>query len=100
MGDIEQTRKIIVDASTCLKPDDFYKVLLSALDAPGWHGHNLDALWDSITRDINGIGPPYFIEVVGTSGLPNGVVRLLAGVHALFAEARDQENIQVAFNFR
>lgn len=31
--------------------EDFYDAFLEAVGAPSWHGHNLDALYDSIGGD-------------------------------------------------
>lgn len=58
-------KKIALDATGCQTPDDFYRILLPALKAPDWHGHNLDALWDGITGGLKGIRPPFMIEVAG-----------------------------------
>jgi RNAse (barnase) inhibitor barstar len=45
---------------------DFYTDLLKALEAPEWHGRNLDALWDSITAGaINGVNPPFTLRIHG-----------------------------------
>jgi RNAse (barnase) inhibitor barstar len=55
-----------LDATNWRSADDFYDALLAALGAPDWHGHNLDALWDSIvTGSINEVEPPFAIEVLG-----------------------------------
>ena len=57
-------REIVISAADWKTPDDFYADLLRALEAPAWHGHNLDALWDSITGgDISGINPPFRIRI-------------------------------------
>ena len=46
--------------------DDFYVAYLRAVGAPEWHGHNLDALWDSLTSgDINQLNPPLRIHITG-----------------------------------
>jgi RNAse (barnase) inhibitor barstar len=59
-------RVIKVDASGWQNPVDFYDALLANLDAPDWHGRNLNALIDSvIVGGINGVEPPYRIEVSG-----------------------------------
>ena len=48
--------------------EDFYSSFLSKLNAPEWHGHNLDALSDSlITGSIHDIEPPYKIVSLNTS---------------------------------
>jgi RNAse (barnase) inhibitor barstar len=88
-------KRIAIDISDCKNVDDFYSILLSALDAPDWHGRNLDALWDSITSDINNVIPPYSIELSGSVNLPPSVAALVPRVRALFEEAREQEKIEV-----
>jgi RNAse (barnase) inhibitor barstar len=91
-------KRISIDVSGCKNVDEFYGVLLAALDAPAWHGRNLDALWDSITSDINNVMPPYSIELsVGVNPSPS-VAALVVRVKALFEEAREQEHIEVEFN--
>jgi len=46
--------------------DDFYVAYLKAVGAPEWHGHNLDALWDSLTSgDINQRNAPLRILITG-----------------------------------
>jgi RNAse (barnase) inhibitor barstar len=53
-----------LDATNWHKWSDFYDALLSALEAPDWHGYNLDALLDSMVwGGINIIEPPYTIRV-------------------------------------
>jgi RNAse (barnase) inhibitor barstar len=41
-------REIMICAAELETPDDFYTAFLTAVGVPPWHGHNLDALWDSI----------------------------------------------------
>ncbi len=88
-------KRITIDISGCQTVDDFYDVLLSALEAPGWHGRSLDAIWDSITSDVNHIVPPYSIEVTGSDNLPENVAALVLRVQALFDEAYEAEKIAV-----
>jgi hypothetical protein len=48
--------------------EDFYDAFLRAVGAPSWHGHNFNALRDSIAVcDINAVSLPYDIVVHGTS---------------------------------
>ncbi|MEL6641041.1 MAG: barstar family protein, partial [Pseudomonadota bacterium] len=77
-----------IDVSDCMTADDVYQRLLAILDPPDWHGRNLDALWDSITSDINGVLPPYAIEVVGRDGVPKPVSVLLARIQTVFERAQ------------
>ena len=87
-------KRISIDISGCKTVDEFCGILLSALEAPDWHGRNLDALWDSITSEINNVMPPYSIEVSTDKDLPSTVAALLPRVKALFDEAREKENIE------
>ena len=46
---------------------DFYTDLLRALQAPGWHGQNLDALNETLrSGDTNGMNPPLQITIFGS----------------------------------
>ena len=57
-------RTIELDATRWWKVTDFYDDLLNALEAPEWHGRNLNALYDSIIwGDINGVEPPYTVRI-------------------------------------
>ena len=96
--DAVRMKRISIDISGCQTVNDFYDVLLSALEAPSWHGRNLDALWDSITSDVNNIMPPYSIEVSGGESSPETVAALTHRVRALFDEACEVEKIAVEFN--
>jgi len=59
-------RRIELDASDWRTTDDFYLALLPGLGAPDWHGHNLNALWDSLVGgEINAFEPPFDIEIKG-----------------------------------
>ena len=69
-------RIIKLDASGWKSWTDYYDAILSALDAPHWHGRNANALFDSMVGGgINGVEPPYKIWIVGTSNLPADVLR-------------------------
>jgi hypothetical protein len=55
-------------------PSDFYESILAVLEAPHWHGTNVNALIDSMLYGgINGIDPPYRIWIKGTANLPVAV---------------------------
>ncbi|HHB81102.1 MAG TPA: hypothetical protein ENK83_05060 [Aliiroseovarius sp.] len=64
-----------IDIAECPNTDGIYIALLCALGAPDRHGRNLDALWDSISSDINSVAPPYSIKALGTSGAPDGALK-------------------------
>jgi hypothetical protein len=64
-------RVIKLDASGWKSKDDFYEAILTALEAPPWHGRNADALNDSMGNGgINGVEPPYKVWITGTRSLP------------------------------
>jgi prevent-host-death family protein len=57
---------IILAAAEWNTTDEFYTAFFDAVGAPPWHGRNLDALWDSITRGgINRVNPPFRIRMSG-----------------------------------
>ncbi|TCM12037.1 RNAse (barnase) inhibitor barstar [Novosphingobium sp. PhB165] len=69
--------------------DDFYQALLPVLGAPDWHGHNLDALEDSIfAGEINKVDPPFRIVVYGASNLPVSLKATLLKTAQMFKEGR------------
>jgi RNAse (barnase) inhibitor barstar len=81
-------RQIVLSGDNWTLPGDVYTALLSSLEAPAWHGRNLDALWDSIMGgDINGINPPFLILVTGTHSLPEDCKTLLNRIKELLSEA-------------
>ena len=86
---------IVLDAAGWSEPDDFYQAVLPLLGAPGWHGYNLDALWDSVTSDINDIQPPFTLVVKNASQVPGEMTRFLSKVRRLFQDARDERGIIV-----
>ena len=88
-------KTIIVDATGWLEPDDFYRAVLPVLGAPGWHGHNLDALWDSVTSNINDVQPPYTLIIKNSSQMSGEMADFLSKVRSLFQQARDERGITV-----
>jgi RNAse (barnase) inhibitor barstar len=80
---------IMLDGLGWTKPDDFYSALLPRLRAPAWHGHNLDALWDSIVSgDINGLNPPFAVCLYNTSNFSPELSGLIERVAKLFEDAQ------------
>ena len=61
--------EINLDGSNWQTEDDFIESVLTAVQAPSWHGRNYNALRDSlVVGGINGIEPPYdFIVRMPTS---------------------------------
>ncbi len=92
-------RTFKIDVADCLNAGDVYERILTVLRAPDWHGHNLDALWDSITGDeINGLVPPYSITVTGHEQAPAHVSALLFRFKTVFDDVQKDQNIHVEFN--
>ena len=82
-------REIVISGADWQTPDDFYISLLAAIGAPRWHGHNLDALWDSLTGgDINQTNPPYRVRITGTAQMPKDCQALIIRFVALISDAR------------
>ena len=80
-------KEIRLDASKWKTEDDFYNALLPALGAPAWHGHNLDALNDSIGGDeINDVRLPFRVLLVETDTIPAGLRSYLKKFAELISE--------------
>ena len=89
-------RRIELDTASWIDLDDFYSALLPALGAPSWHGHNFDALWDSMVQGgINDLQPPYEINLVNTFGLGEPLRSKLIGFLDLVREARERKGIDI-----
>ena len=81
-------REIVLSCVDWTMPEDFYKSLLPLLGAPDWHGHNLDALWDSITRGgINQVNPPFRMRITGVDAMPPKCKALVDRFVDMIAEA-------------
>lgn len=87
---------IRLDASGWHSPADFYAALLPQLGAPGWHGQNLDALYDSLSGDINELEPPFAVELEGSSEVSLDMAVFLAKVATVFEDARKEFGIDIA----
>ena len=84
-------RRIHIDASGWVSILDFYDSIISALQAPDWHGRNINALIDSmIGGEINGVDPPYVIVISGTSSIDRTIVDHIVTVKEFLAETREQ----------
>ena len=86
---------IRLDASQWRTPQDFYSALLPELEAPRWHGRNLDALYDSFCGDINGVEPPFVVEVQGAAQLTSEMAAFLTDVATVFEDARKEVGADV-----
>jgi RNAse (barnase) inhibitor barstar len=90
-------KEIRLDASKWKTRGDFYDALLPALEAPAWHGRNLDALNDSIGGDeINEVRLPIPFLLVGTDDVPSELRSYLKKFAELVADLRRDEGADVA----
>ncbi|MDC0657167.1 barstar family protein [Leisingera sp. SS27] len=87
-------KQISADISACRTADEVYDVLLAVLEAPDWHGRNLDALWDCLVNGDNGLCPPFSITFNGSERLPPSLVELPEKIQKVFDEAREVESIE------
>ena len=92
-------QEIHLNASDWSTKEDFYTDLLPQLGAPAWHGHNLDALMDGISGDINTLEPPYTVYVSGVGRLSLEMRRFLASVELVFEDARTDRGTPVNITF-
>jgi len=91
-------RVISLDASRWDSPEDFYSAFLPQLGAPAWHGHNLDALDDSLGGGgINALEPPFRVEIDGAENLSESMKQFLSDVERLFADVRAETQKQIEF---
>ena len=82
-------RKIELDAARWASIDDVYEALLPAIGAPEWHGHNVNALIDSmIWGGINAIDPPYTVVVRGVAHASVDIRAHLEVIRRALVEAR------------
>jgi RNAse (barnase) inhibitor barstar len=89
--------RIRIDTTNCRDATGFYTELLQALGAPSWHGHNMDAIWDSLVGGgVIGVGPPLLIEIDLQSDVPTEVRHLADRLSALCLEARATQGMDVA----
>lgn len=83
--------KIFIDWKEVTTEGDFYNSMLSQLEAPDWHGRNLDALADSlINGDINGIEPPFCIINLNVSAISEQMQGFSDKVAKIYVEANEQ----------
>lgn len=89
-------KEIVLNGSGWKTKDDFYSAFLAEIGAPDWHGHNLDALHDSIGgRGINKFEPPFTVRIHGTSAMSLESKQMVERFQQLIVDLR-QEGIQVA----
>jgi RNAse (barnase) inhibitor barstar len=92
-------REIIMDGKGWNASDDVYNAFFEAVGAPSWHGHNFDALRDSIVVGrINRIEIPYIIKIKNYNSIRDGAKSMAAEfVHLIkeFQESGYPVDIQI-----
>jgi hypothetical protein len=84
-------KTIIVSARDWVSLSDFYKAILGALEAPEWHGHNVNALIDSIVYgNINGLEPPFRLDIIDMSALSSSLKTAVTTEVGYVLQARDE----------
>ena len=64
---------------------DVYHDFLVALQAPRWHEHDIDAIWESVSsNDVNGVRVPFHVVVNGATDIPEDAWALLSRIDDLF----------------
>jgi hypothetical protein len=92
-----EVRRIYLDARGWRNNEDVYAGLLGAIGAPAWHGHNFDALHDSVvTGSVNKVGAPFSIEISNGEMASREVQKFLRSLVDLFHEFV-QEGCPVSF---
>lgn len=82
--------KIFIDWKNIANEEDFYNSLLPQLDAPEWHGRNLDALSDTLVGgEINGIEPPMCIINLNVESLAVQLRGFFTKVAKIYGEANE-----------
>jgi RNAse (barnase) inhibitor barstar len=86
---------IRLNASSWRSQEDFYSALLPRLEAPAWHGRNLDALEESLRdSDINQLGPPFKVIV---EKAPREMNAFLSKVAVVFSDVRATTQAEIDF---
>ena len=80
---------LVLDGARWKTAEDFYDAFLEAVGAPSWHGHNFNALRDSIAvGEINAVSLPYDIVVLGTSRMSEPVLAMVKLFRDLIEDLR------------
>ncbi|MDR5727952.1 MAG: barstar family protein [Terriglobia bacterium] len=91
-------RVIKLDATRWTSWSDYYDAILSALEAPHWHGHNANALFDSMVGGgINGVEPPYKIWIIGTAGLAADTMREIGYMVSSVSSQQAEKEPEITF---
>lgn len=71
-------------------------MLLPALKAPDWHGHNLDALYDGLSGGINELEPPFKVIIHNSRSDSSDMARFLENVVTVFQDTRRDAGIDIS----
>lgn len=98
-------QQIEIDASGWNNEDDLWDGLLDGLGAPSWHGHNLDALWETVTESavfgldegqtINSVRPPFEIIVKNVASLRSTLIERLTRISEVLEQAKAEYDMDV-----
>ena len=80
---------LFLDGARWQTAEDFYDAFLRAVGAPSWHGHNFNALRDSIAvGDINAVSLLYDIVVHDTSRMSESALAIVRQFRELIEDLR------------
>jgi RNAse (barnase) inhibitor barstar len=83
--------EIVVTGTSWLTKEDFYTSLLTSVGAPDWHGHNLDALRDSIIGgDINQVNLPLAFRIVDIDAMSDECLAVVTQFATMISEAKNE----------
>ncbi|GAC1403732.1 MAG: hypothetical protein NVSMB64_05850 [Candidatus Velthaea sp.] len=95
---MDECTTIRIDGRAWLDHDDVYTAILTALRPhvkP--HGHNLDALWETVTSQTMDVRAPYHIRVDGFTKMGAEAGRTVLGIARVFSNARATRRINASF---
>ncbi|NRB81898.1 MAG: barstar family protein [Saccharospirillaceae bacterium] len=85
--------EILVNWMDVKSEDHFYELFLPQLNAPDWHGDNLNALNDSlVTGDIMGSAPPWFFHNINISKVLPELLEFQSKVLQIFNDSIAEGN--------
>lgn len=89
-------KEIRVDISNAQDGFDFYGAIAEALDAPDWHGRNLNAVMESLTFGGNGtLSPPFVIVLEKVTSASRLIQRECKHFASLVAEHCEPNSVSV-----
>lgn len=84
---------ITLDAAGWQEFRDFYAAMLPALDAPDWHGPNLDAVYDALVAGHYRYRPPLLVRIENVGAASAAVQAYLRRVVTVFDDAQAQYGV-------